>query len=191
MRETRASLLLRIRNRRDSVAWGQFDAIYRPLLHRFALARGLDDSEAEDVVQHCMMALTRHIDGFDYDPSKGRFKGWLCTLAMNRIRNLHSRRREQPAASQDLKRDQQREDSPEEQFEQVWLDEHLRHCLEQVKEEVEPTTYAAFQQHVVQQRSVAEVCAAFGLSTNRLYKIKARMLGKLRARMNELLGDDG
>ena len=38
MDTTRPSLLLRIRDRGDAGAWRTFDAIYRPMLYRFALA---------------------------------------------------------------------------------------------------------------------------------------------------------
>ena len=69
---TRATLLERIRDRADGEAWRQFDAIYRPMLMRFGQGCGLDHAGAEDVTQHCMSAIHRHIDGFDYDPKKGR-----------------------------------------------------------------------------------------------------------------------
>ena len=54
MDTTRASLLLRIKDTRNTHAWAEFDAIYRPMLYRFARARGLDDAAAEDLVQHCI-----------------------------------------------------------------------------------------------------------------------------------------
>ena len=46
------------------------------MLMRFAKGRGLDHAGAEDVTQHCMAAVSKHIERFDYDPRKGRFKGW-------------------------------------------------------------------------------------------------------------------
>ena len=88
MDTTRATLLERIRDRADTNAWGQFDAIYRPMLMRFAQGRGLSLSQAEDVTQHCMAAVHKHIDEFEYDPSKGRFRGWLRTLVNNRVRDM-------------------------------------------------------------------------------------------------------
>jgi len=189
MDTTRPSLLLRVRDA-EPAAWREFDAIYRPLLHRFSRASGLSDADAEDVTQHCMAAIHQHIRGFDYDPHKGRFKGWLRTLVNNRVRNLHRRRREESAESQDFKRPQKREQPPEELFEDLWMDEHLRHCLKLVREEVEPRTFQAFQRYVLEEQPVEEVCQALGMTANQLYKVKWRVTQMLSERMKELLGED-
>jgi RNA polymerase sigma-70 factor (ECF subfamily) len=186
MHTTRASLLMRVKDRRDSAAWEEFDAIYRPLLYRFGLARGLQHAEAEDVVQQCMTAVQAHMAGFEYDPRKGRFKSWLRTLVNNRVRNLHRDRREQAADSQDLARDQQREPSPEEVFDRLWMAEHLRHSLELIRREVDDKTFRAFQLYVIDERAVEDVCRELEVSANRLYKIKWRLTQKLAEHMADL-----
>ena len=99
MDTTRKSLLLKIKNRDDSGAWREFVSLYRPILLRFARARGLDADSAEDVAQHCLEAIVRHINSFEYDPQKGGFKKWLRTLVNNRIRSLFRKKRELPAES--------------------------------------------------------------------------------------------
>ncbi len=67
MNTTRISLLLRIKDLKDADAWAEFDAIYRPILSRFAAARGLQEADVDDVVQHCMTAIHAHIKAFEYD----------------------------------------------------------------------------------------------------------------------------
>ncbi len=186
METTRPSLLLRIRDPADAEAWGQFDTIYRPMLYRFARSSGLSDADAEDVTQFCMSAVNRHIRGFDYDPSKGRFKGWLRTMVNNRIRNLVRGRREEPAKSQDFKRPQQREQTPDQLFDQIWMDEHLKHCMKLVRQEVEPQTFQAFQRYVLDEQSVEQVCRELHMTANQVYKAKWRMTQKLTTRMLEL-----
>ncbi len=191
METTRGSLLVKIRDRSDAEAWREFDAIYRPMLYRYATARGLDHAGAEDVVQHCMLAVHEHIRSFEYDPTKGRFKGWLRTLVNNRVRNLLRGRHEQAAESQDFKRDQQREPSPEEVFDQVWMQEHLRHCMQLVRQEVDEPTFGAFNRYVVEGLPVERVCEELGISANQLYKIKWRLTRMLSAKMKELLEGTG
>lgn len=189
MNTTRASLLIRIKDPSDSMAWRDFDAIYRPMLHRFATLRGLDHSAAEDVVQHCMVAIHEHIRGFEYDPKKGRFKAWLRTMVNNRIRNLHRNRHEDEAKTQDFKRGQDRELSPDEAFDKVWMEEHLRHAMQDLRREAGDTTYAAFTAYAIDARPVEEVCKEFDLSANQLYKIKWRLTQRLSEMMKELLGE--
>ena len=126
MDTTRPSLLLRVRDAGNAEAWRDFDAIYRPMLFRFARSRGLGDAEAEDVVQHCFTAVQHHIRSFDYDPSRGRFKGWLRTLVNNRVRSVQRARREGQAKTHVFDRMAAREDNPAEAFDRIWMDAHLK-----------------------------------------------------------------
>lgn len=189
MDTTRPSLLLRLRDRSDADAWRAFDAIYRPMLDRFARARGLNDADAEDVTQHCLSAIASHMGQFDYDPSKGRFKSWLATLVNNRVRSLARRRAERQGETRDFQGEQRIEDSPAETFERIWLEEHLRHCLDELRNEVQDKTFQAFQRYVIEQRPLEEVCEAFDLKPNNVYTIKWRMTERIAARMKELTGD--
>jgi len=186
---TRISLLLKIRNSDDANAWSQFDAIYRPILYRFATVRGLEHAAAEDVVQHCMVAVSEHIRSFEYDPSRGRFKGWLRTLVNNKIRNLLRDRRDRIAETRDFNIADAREDAPDELFEKVWLDEHLKHALRIVRADVEPGTFAAFQAYVIEERPIEEVCKTCGMNPNQVHAIKWRMTKKLREAMTDLAGE--
>ncbi len=43
---TRASLLARIRDFRDELAWGEFAQLYTPLIYRFARRSGLQHADA-------------------------------------------------------------------------------------------------------------------------------------------------
>lgn len=184
---TRPSLLLRIRNRSDADAWRTFDAIYRPMLQRFAHACGLNDTDAEDVTQHCLAATYRNIGEFAYDPKKGRFKSWLRTMVNNRVRDLLRMRGEQQGDTRAFQQAQEREPSPDEVFEKIWMEEHLRHCLHELRMEVEETTFQAFWNYVMEEQPVERVCAELGIKPNNVYTIKWRMTERIAARMKELL----
>ena len=186
MAVTRASLLLRIRDPKDNAAWREFDAIYRPMLQRFARTMGLGAADAEDVVQHCMEKIFKHIQSFDYNPAKGRFKSWLRTLVNNRTRNLWRGRPNQQAETQDFDRPQDREPLPEEEFEKVWMESHLQHALRQVREEVEESSFDAYRRYAMNGEPVKKVCDDLGLNPNQLYAIKFRITRKLHEKMKTL-----
>lgn len=186
MHTTRASLLLRIRDRGDAGAWEEFDAIYRPMLHKFAAVSGANPTEAEDIVQHCMAAVHQQIGTFEYDKSKGRFKGWLKTLVANRVRNLIRDRREKNAQSMDFKALTAKETSPEDLFEKVWMDEHLKYALCRVREEVEESTFKAFQLYVIDERPVEEICELLGVNANQVHKAKYRITKRLSEKLRQL-----
>src|SRR3977135_2524821 len=88
MESTRASLLARIRDRDHSRAWSEFDAIYRPILFRFARSQGLAGTDAEEVAQLVLARVARRIGQFQYDPDRGRFRGWLWKLVAHQISDL-------------------------------------------------------------------------------------------------------
>lgn len=190
MDTTRPSLLLRIADDRDQDAWVEFDAIYRPILQRYAHAWRLPQEESNDIAQQCMLAVHKHIQSFAYDPQKGRFRAWLKTMLGNRIRNHLRARRERPADSADLQRAQTREPTPEEAFERIWLEEHLRHAIESIRRDVDPITFEAFERYVMKEEPSETVCEALSISAARLYKIKWRMTQKLRERMSQYTGED-
>lgn len=185
MQTTRASLLLRIRNRGDATAWREFDTIYRPMLKRYARARGLDSSEADDVVQHCMTTIHTHIDRFDYDPTKGRFSSWLRTLVNNRVRTMLRSRHEAGALNENIVHEED-DRSMEEAFDKLWMDEHLRHALHLVSAEVEQKTLRAFEMYVIRERPIDEICVELEMNANQVHKAKHRLTKKLAEKMAEL-----
>jgi RNA polymerase sigma-70 factor (ECF subfamily) len=179
--------LLRIRDRSDTEAWRTFDALYRPMLERFARARGLSADDAEDIAQQCLTAVADKITEFSYELAKGRFKSWLRTLVNNRVRNLLRDRHEEQARPADFQSVQQRETAPDAAFDQIWMEEHLWHCLRELRAEVDETTYLAFQHYVIEQWPVERVATTLGLSSNNVYTIKWRLTERIAAKMSELL----
>ncbi len=184
---TRPSLLLRIRDRSDAGAWRTFDAVYRPMLQRFARARGLSTEDAEDVAQQCLTVVADRIAEFSYDPQKGRFKSWLRTLVNNRVRNLLRDRHERPGQTSDLHNLAESDPTPDEAFDRIWLEEHLWHCLRELRGEVEETTYLAFQRYVIEQQPIGQVCQELNLTPGNVHTIKWRMTQRVAASMKELL----
>src|SRR5256885_14759398 len=82
---TNPSLLLRVRDGRDQDAWRQFFALYVPLLYGYARKRGLQDADAADVAQDVFQRVLGALRRLDYDPTRGSFRAWLCTITRNRI----------------------------------------------------------------------------------------------------------
>jgi len=158
------------------------------MLYRFALGYGARQAEAEDVVQHCMTAVHEHISGLRIRyPKKGRFKGWLRTLVNNRIRNLLRGRRDRIAESGEFAALAAGDAPPEDIFEKVWVDEHLKYSLAQVKQEVEEKTFKAFQYYVIEERSVEDICGELDMTPNQVHKCKYRLMKKLSDKMALLM----
>ena len=78
----------------------------------------------------------------------------------------------------------------EELFDKLWRQEHLRHCLSMVKNEVEETTFRAFVAYVMEEEPVRRVCEQFDMTAGQVYAIKSRMMKRIRQGMMEILGTE-
>lgn len=89
--DTRPSLLLRVRDANDADAWDEFGQIYRPVIVRLAKIKGMQDADADDLAQHVLFAVSRAVDRWQPDASRGRFRTWLRTVTNNAILNALTR----------------------------------------------------------------------------------------------------
>ena len=96
---TRPTLLNRLRDGSDTMAWSEFFGCYWPVVFSYARHRGCSEHTAQEVVQDVMLTVFEKRDVFQYDPAKGRFRNWLHRIVNNRV--AEQRRR---AADADLPR---------------------------------------------------------------------------------------
>ncbi len=55
----------------------EFERRYAPIIVGFARNLGLTSQDVDDVLQEVMLAFFKVSPRFEYDPSKGRFRGYL------------------------------------------------------------------------------------------------------------------
>lgn len=65
----------------DGVAWGEFDRRYRDLIVRFLCGRGLQLADAEDSVRAVPAQLVKGLRSFEYSPMNGGFRAYLFRCA--------------------------------------------------------------------------------------------------------------
>src|SRR5689334_18852151 len=84
---TRASLLVRLRDRHDEAAWNDFVDLYAPLVYGYVRKQGLQDADAADLSQEVFRAVAGGMSRFEYDPVKGLFRNWLFTVVRRKLAN--------------------------------------------------------------------------------------------------------
>lgn len=87
--KTRMTLLAKLRDKHDDAAWTDFAYYYRKYIYNIARRMGLDHSAADEVVQLVMIQSWNKLPEFEYDPSKGRFRGWLCRVTGNAVKKYY------------------------------------------------------------------------------------------------------
>ena len=98
--ETRPSLILRLRNPDDMLAWQEFVEIYQPLIRSLALRRGLQVADCDDVVQEVLTRVAKHVEQWDSQDERSSFRAWLATITRNQTIQsfrLRDRRPSSPA----------------------------------------------------------------------------------------------
>ena len=82
---TSATLLQRIHRLDDKASWDRFYSLYAPLIRNYARRKGCTKVMADDVIQLTFSSLLKNLPRFQYDPKRGRFRGFLYTIVERRI----------------------------------------------------------------------------------------------------------
>ena len=184
---TRASLLVRLRDGTNHLAWQEFVTLYSPVVYGFARKRGLQDADAADLMQDVLRSISSAIGRLDYDRSQGTFRGWLFTITRNKIFNHLSARRIRPQASGDSTTSRLLDSQPDPDSSDgadTWEMEYQRRlasmAMERIQSEFQAKTWRAFWLTAVEGRAVAEVAKEVDLSPGAIYVAKSRVLARLK-----------
>lgn len=182
---TRASLLVRLRDRRDQAAWQEFLALYAPLVYNYARKQGLQDADAADLGQEVLSALAGAIGRLEYDPQRGSFRNWLFTVVRRKLSNWrrdqgHRLRGSGDTETQKLLEQCQVCDEDETEWEREWEDRLFAWACEQVRRDITETTWQAFWRTAIDDQPGKQVAAALGLTVAAVYRARSRVLARLK-----------
>jgi RNA polymerase sigma-70 factor (ECF subfamily) len=194
---TRRSLITRLKNWDDHESWKDFFNTYWKLIYGVAIKAGLNETEAQEVVQETVIAVAKQMAGFKYDPKIGSFKGWLLHTTRWRISDqLRKRRGERGAIRRDdetTKRTATVEriaDPAGSDLEAIWEQEWRRNIFaaatERVRRRVEARQYQIFDLYVIKQWPVKKVAATLGVSPGRIYLAKHRICALVKKEITDL-----
>ncbi len=191
---TRASLLLRIRDPDDHLAWREFDGAYGELIVRYCRARGLQLMDAEDVRQLVMLNLSRSIPRFDYRPEVGRFRDYLRTIVRHAVAR-HAPRHGGAAIGLDTVVLETMasgvDDMMDAEWDRQWRRLHCRIALRTLRREGDPRHVDIFER-LLGGASIQDAADAFGITEASVRKIKQRARERLQALVaRQLRQEDG
>ena len=188
---TRRSLIDRLKDWEDRDSWQEFFDTYWKLIFSVAMKAGLNNAEAEEVVQETMLSLAKKMDAFRYDPERCSFKGWL--MHMTRLRILDQFRKRKPDYYRDLGQAADRDkrtatieriaadpatDALEAIWDREWQQNLIEVTMERVKPKVRADHYQMFYMTVIQGKSCQRAAELLGTSTAQVYVARHRV-GKL------------
>lgn len=189
---TRASIFIRLKSDGTidrELGWQQFAQKYSRVIAGFARNAGLPAQEADDVLQDVLLGFFRVSEAFEYDPKKGRFRGYLKRITLNAIRARHRRKRpdvgiedyQEPVLPPDL----------DDQWDRQWTEQLLSRAMAEVREDVEEKTWRAFELYGIRGTSAAAVADETGMSEAAIRHAKMRLTKQLRAVVDRLRAEEG
>jgi RNA polymerase sigma-70 factor (ECF subfamily) len=186
MDTTPVSLLERLRQPNAEAVWVRFVELYTPLLFHWARQRGLQESDAADLVQDVFALLVRKLPEFTYDPRKS-FRSWLRTVTLNRWREIQRRRPVPVVADSDALAEVAAPDDDEAFWERQYREQLVRRVLQFMQSEFQPLTWKACWECIVADRPAPEVAAELGMTPGAVRAAKFRVVCRLRQELKGLL----
>ncbi|MBN9123059.1 MAG: sigma-70 family RNA polymerase sigma factor, partial [Planctomycetes bacterium] len=165
-------------------AWARFCALYQPLIQLWVARFGVPEGDRDDVVQDVFVTLKVKLETFEYDPDRGRFRGYLYEVTRSRANDWHRRAPRTALLPPEVTSPG---DPIGEQIEAEYQGVLVRRAVEIMRAEFEEITWRAFWEYVVEDRPPAEVAAELGLSVDSVYTAKKRVLRTLRRELDGLL----
>lgn len=188
---TNPTIFLRLREidpTTREIAWSDFHSRYAPIIRAFVQRLGLADADVEDCVQDVMVGFFSKSPTFQYDPAKGRFRGYLKTCAYHAAsRRAAARARNGAKGPAHLD-----EVAIEHLWEDVWEVELLRQTIEALRVERGSTkTFQAFERYVMFEEPAEAVAGALEMNLNSVYRAKEQMVQLLQQRLADRRADFG
>lgn len=186
MVETRVSLIQRVRDASDDIAWSEFFSIYQPLLTAYVRKQGVIESDAADIVQDVFTRLVPALGTFHLDTQRGRFRTWLWRVTHNTLIDWARKRATRDRAEQGWANqlDESTDDKLTVEWDQLYRQRILQIAMERVKASSQALTWACFEGRVLAERPAAEVAAQLGVSTNAVYVNSSRVMARLREELS-------
>ena len=184
---TRESLIGRLVNLDDRQRWQEFFDTYWRLIYGVARKAGLNDAEAQDVVQETVIAVAKNIT--KYERQAGSFKSWMLQVTRWRIVDQLRKRAPGGPASRGrtrggtatIERVPDRDGFDlEAAWEDEWRENLIGAALERVKRKVDARHYQIFDCAVVKQWSAAKIAKQLGVNVAQVYLIKHRLGAMLK-----------
>ncbi len=193
MDATSPTLFLRLQQNglAREVAWSDFRRRYAPIIAGFARNLGAAPQEVDDLIQDVITGFYAAQPTFTYDPSRGRFRGYLKTCVVHLLAR-RARERKLQIDGRPVEMVDPADARIDAAWESSWQREQLERALEEVRKHYEDNaTFNAFLRVAIQGQDAREVATALGMSVDSVYQAKSRCMTRLRSTLKQLEDEEG
>ncbi len=186
--DTRHSLIARLQNPANEMAWAEFVAAYEPFLSHLVRRHGAASQHVPDVTQQVLAAIAHSVERWRDDGSPASFRRWMTRVARNvAIKYLAREWREVTGqGGSDFCNllmnvpDADAEQSQSYEFELIlW-------AAEKVRAEFRESSWKAFWGTVIEGRPVQVLAEELNVTPGSIYMSRSRIMARIRAEVREL-----
>ena len=186
----------------DEISWEEFYRIYWPLVLDIGRKLGMSQDSCGDLMQEIMIDLFNGEPLLRYDPARGKFRTYFGVLVRHKAAEMLRKSTHFPsvsspdtglssAASDELPMSLTGDDHDENNPFKKLFDEEYRKCLlaaamNELRNTVEPKTYAIFEMVVLQERPQKEVARHLGINRAAIDVYCSRCRKTLRKIVSEI-----
>lgn len=187
---TRSSVLRAVADTENEAAWNRLFNLYAGFVFSIARRKGLNDTDADDMVQMVFTDLARNLPTFKYDREKGRFRSYLTGLVNWRVIDRLKTLKRETELKADFRKYLRSAAGKDDTFaEREWQAAATEEALRRIKPDVRPEHYAAFVASAIEGQDTEIVTKLYGISSDNLYQIRKRLTAKLRETVAEVLAE--
>ena len=171
-------------------AWVVMVDLYGPLVCAWCRRARMGREDIADTTQEILLAAWAGIEGFRRERPNDTFRGWLRTIARNKICDFFERHKNHPDAEGGTAAYRRMNELPvsEELYDEVSVElaELFRRALALVETDFAEHTRRAFWMTVVEERSPSGVAKELGMTEGAVRNAKYKVLRRVR----QVLGDE-
>ncbi len=189
---TNPSIFLRLKQSDPTpreFAWEEFHNRYAPIIAGFAHRLGARPQDLEDIVQDVLLGFFSTSPSFVYEPTKGRFRGYLKVCTWRALRSHVGK--EVRFGGVPLDQIDPEAVAIEHVWKDVWAQELLARAVEELRGKMGQTkTFQAFEQYVALNQPAQKVADTLGVHIVTVYQAKKQITKLLRETVKRLNEED-
>lgn len=178
---TRETLLIKLRNQHDDDSWEEFVSYYSNYVFAVLKGMGVEFDDLDDIKQSILLKIWKKIPDFDYNPEKGSFRAWLCTVIRNTVYNYFRDR----VSTYELKDEDSINAEVDKIAQREWMTHIASLAWENIKGDFSDSVRETYIQ-ISQGRKSEEIAADLGISPGSVYVYKERVQKALRKEVRRL-----
>ena len=179
------TLIEKISKTQDESSWQEFVRYYERYLYVVVRNMNIQHHDCEEIVQGVMLKVWDKLKEFQYHPSKGKFRYWLCAIARNAVIDFIRRQQSQQRRKDGLRQQEEISESGintlpevEEIAEREWQNYLANLALDKIRKEFKDTHVTCFLRFT-EGIAVADIAKEVDLSENSVYVYKSRVQDSL------------